>query len=103
MKFLALSLLMTLNVFAQAQVKVYVLDGGILEGVNPERFGLKQQEVTTTRLPRTLLSYCGNANIFSGATWLVRRTEYDAMFSHQPPKITWPVAYSSLKKIKGKS
>jgi hypothetical protein len=30
---------------------VYVLDGGTLEDVNPERFGLKREEVTTTRLP----------------------------------------------------
>jgi len=168
-KFIALSLLMTLNVCAQAQVKVYVLDGGILEGVNPERFGLKREEVTTTRLPVTcflivhpkgtlmwdagsvpdsvwkyngspasynveykdvkrdvsltkpfktqleeigyspatitylVLSYyhydhTGNANIFSGATWLVRQIEYDAMFSDQPPKVTWPNTYSSLKK-----
>ena len=51
MKFVALSLFITLNVFAHGQIKVYVLDGGILEGVNPERFGLKSEEVTTTRLP----------------------------------------------------
>ena len=44
MKFVTLSLLMTLNVGAQAQIKVYVLDGGILEGVSPERFGLKREE-----------------------------------------------------------
>ena len=169
MKFIALSLLMTLNVCAQAQVKVYVLDGGILEGVNPERFGLKREEVTTTRLPVTCFlivhpkgtlmwdagsvpdsvwkyngspasynveykdvkrdvsltkpfktqleeigyspatitylvlshyhyDHTGNANIFSGATWLVRQIEYDAMFSDQPPKVTWPNTYSSLKK-----
>jgi len=169
MKFLALSLLVTLNVCAQAQIKVYVLDGGILEGVNPERFGLKREEVTTTRLPvpcflivhpkgtlmwdggavpdsvwkyngsppsytveykdikrdvsltkplKTQLEeigyspatitylvlshyhydHTGNANLFSGATWLVKETEYDAMFSDQPPKVTWPATYSSLKK-----
>jgi len=168
-KFIALSLLMTLNVCAQAQVKVYVLDGGILEGVNPERFGLKREEVTTTRLPVTCFlivhpkgtlmwdagsvpdsvwkyngspasynveykdvkrdvsltkpfktqleeigyspatitylvlshyhyDHTGNVNIFSGATWLVRQIEYDAMFSDQPPKVTWPNTYSSLKK-----
>ena len=51
MKFIALSLLITLNGFAHGQIKIYVLDGGILEGVNPERFGLKNDEVTTTRLP----------------------------------------------------
>jgi len=168
-KFIALSLLMTLHVCAQAQIKVYVLDGGILEGVNPERFGLKREEVTTTRLPvpcflivhpkGTLMwdggsvpdsvwqykgsptsytveykdikrdvsltkplkaqleeigyspakitylvlshyhyDHTGNANIFSGATWLVRQNEYDAMYSEQPPKVTWPATYSSLKK-----
>jgi hypothetical protein len=58
MKFFAFSLLVTLNVCAQAQIKVYVLDGGILEGVNPERFGLKREEVTTTRLPCAMLPYC---------------------------------------------
>ena len=42
MKFVALSLLMTWHVGAEAQIKVYVLDGGILEGVSPERFGLKR-------------------------------------------------------------
>ena len=171
MKFIALSLLITLNVFAHGQIKVYVLDGGILEGVVPERFGLKPEEVTTTRLPvpcflivhpkgtimwdggavpdsvwkyngspasytveykdikrevslskplKTQLEdigyspatitylvlshyhydHTGNANIFSGATWLVRQTEYNAMFSDQPPKVTWPATYSSLKKSK---
>jgi N-acyl homoserine lactone hydrolase len=169
MKFLALSLLMTLHVGAEAQIKVYVLDGGILEGVSPERFGLKREEVTTNRLPvpcflivhpkGTLMwdggavpdsvwkynglpasytveykdikrdvsltkplkiqleeigytpaaithlvlshyhyDHTGNANIFSGATWLVRQTEYDAMFAGEPPKVTWPATYSSLKK-----
>lgn len=171
MKFVALILLITLSVYARAQIKVFVLDGGILEGVNPERFGLKPEEVTTTRLPvpcflivhprGTLMwdvgavpdsvwkyngssssytveykdikrdvslskplntqleeigysssaitylvlshyhyDHTGNANLFSGATWLVKQNEYEAMFSDQPPKVTWPATYSSLKKNK---
>lgn len=160
--------LITLVTSVNSQVRVYLLDGGILEGVNPERFGLKNEEVSTNRLPvpcflivhpkgtliwdagavpdsawnyngmpgsytveykdikrkvtltkplRTQLSelgyspdnityshyhydHTGNANAFSNATWLVSKAEYDAMYSIDPPKVTWPATYASLKKNK---
>lgn len=44
-------LMLALIVSAQSTIKLYVLDGGVLEGVIPERFGLKNDEVSTTRLP----------------------------------------------------
>ena len=164
-----LSAALALKVAAQPDIKLYVLDGGTLEGVNPERFGLKPEEVTTTQLPvpvflivhplGTLLwdagavpdsawsfqgspgsytveykdikravkltkpvrlqleeigykpadithlalshyhyDHTGNANAFSKATWLVQQNEYDAMFAAEPPKVTWPATYSSLRK-----
>jgi N-acyl homoserine lactone hydrolase len=42
----------------------------------------------------------GNANLFAGATWLVRKPERDIMFSEPPSPRTEPANYSALKNSK---
>jgi N-acyl homoserine lactone hydrolase len=44
--------------------------------------------------------HIGNANLFSGATWLVRQPERDIMFTDPPSPRTEPANYSSLKNSK---
>ena len=63
-----------------------------------EEIGYSPATISYLVLSHYHYDHTGNANIFSGATWLVKETEYDAMFSDQPPKVTWPATYSSLKK-----
>lgn len=44
--------------------------------------------------------HVGNANMFAGATWLVRRRERDLMFADPPSPRTEPANYSALKNSK---
>ena len=41
--------------------------------------------------------HVGNANMFAGATWLVRESEREAMFAEPPSPRTEPVNFSALK------
>ena len=41
--------------------------------------------------------HVGNANMFAGATWLVRKAERDMMFSDPPSPRTEPEHFSALK------
>jgi len=41
--------------------------------------------------------HVGNANLFAGATWLVRQSERDVMFSDPPSPRTEPANFSALK------
>jgi N-acyl homoserine lactone hydrolase len=153
-------------------VRVYVFDGGKLEGGDPTRFSLKREEmkttdmsvacylvvhpkgmllwdagavpdsdvtspgtatryhivlpngnerfVTTTQTLKTQLAGAGyspgdinylalshyhydhtaNANLFAGATWLVRQAERDIMFPQKPNDLTRPDTYSALRTAK---
>jgi glyoxylase-like metal-dependent hydrolase (beta-lactamase superfamily II) len=44
--------------------------------------------------------HVGNANMFAGATWLVRKAERDVMFSDPPSPRTEPENFSALKNSK---
>ncbi len=44
--------------------------------------------------------HVGNANLFAGATWLVRKPDYDVMFGNPPSPRTQPENYSALKSAK---
>jgi glyoxylase-like metal-dependent hydrolase (beta-lactamase superfamily II) len=44
--------------------------------------------------------HIGNANMFAGATWLVRKLERDLMFADPPSPRTEPANYSALKNSK---
>jgi glyoxylase-like metal-dependent hydrolase (beta-lactamase superfamily II) len=44
--------------------------------------------------------HIGNANLFAGATWLVRKAERDIMFADPPSPRTEPANYSALKNSK---
>jgi N-acyl homoserine lactone hydrolase len=44
--------------------------------------------------------HIGNANMFAGATWLVRKRERDLMFAEPPSPRTEPANYSALKNSK---
>lgn len=44
--------------------------------------------------------HIGNANLFAGATWLVRQLERDIMFADPPSPRTEPANYSALRKSK---
>ena len=44
--------------------------------------------------------HIGNANVFAGATWLVRKLERDIMFADPPSPRTEPAHYSALKDSK---
>ena len=44
--------------------------------------------------------HIGNANMFAGATWLVRKAERDVMFSDPPSPRTEPENFSALKNSK---
>ena len=44
--------------------------------------------------------HVGNANLFAGATWLVRKVERDMMFSDPPSPRTEPAHFSALRNSK---
>src|SRR6516225_2066312 len=44
--------------------------------------------------------HTANANLFAGATWLVRQVERDVMFPDKPNDLTRPETYASLKTSK---
>jgi N-acyl homoserine lactone hydrolase len=44
--------------------------------------------------------HVGNANMFAGATWLVRKLEREVMFAEPPSPRTEPANYSALKNSK---
>jgi N-acyl homoserine lactone hydrolase len=44
--------------------------------------------------------YDHNANVFAGATWLVRQDERDAMFAEKAPGVTQPSTYAALRNSK---
>jgi len=157
---------------APKSVRVYVFDGGKLDGGDPARFSLKREEMamadmsiaaylvvhpkgtlmwdagalpdgeltaegtatryrivlpngnerfvtTSKKLASQLMQtgyspgdinylalshyhydHTGNANLFAGATWLVRKAERDIMFPDKPNDLTRPETYARLKTSK---
>ena len=59
--------------------------------------GFAPSDVTYLALSHYHYDHTANANAFSGATWLVRKTERDAMFAATPPGVTQPSTYAALR------
>lgn len=59
--------------------------------------GYTPDEVTHIALSHHHWDHTANANVFAGATWLVRGAERDAMFADKPPGAVRPATYVSLR------
>jgi glyoxylase-like metal-dependent hydrolase (beta-lactamase superfamily II) len=62
--------------------------------------GVAESSVTFLALSHFHYDHTANANAFAHATWLVRRSERDAMFAVPPPPLTQPAWYSALRMSK---
>ena len=62
--------------------------------------GYSPADITYLSLSHFHWDHVGNANVFAGATWLVRKLERDIMFSEPPSPRTEPENYSALKNSK---
>ncbi|HXD75351.1 MAG TPA: N-acyl homoserine lactonase family protein [Vicinamibacterales bacterium] len=62
--------------------------------------GYSPRDVTYLALSHYHYDHTGNANMFAGATWLVRQNERDIMFPDKPNDLTRPETYSALKSSK---
>jgi len=62
--------------------------------------GYSPRDVNYLALSHYHYDHTGNANMFSGATWLVRQAERDIMFPDKPNDLTRPQTYASLKTSK---
>jgi glyoxylase-like metal-dependent hydrolase (beta-lactamase superfamily II) len=62
--------------------------------------GYRPTDITYLALSHFHWDHVGNANVFAGATWLVRKPERDVMFSEPPSPRTEPANYSALKNSK---
>lgn len=102
-----------------------VPDGEVTSPGTPTRYHIvlpngNERFVTTTQTLKTQLAAAGyapadinylalshyhydhtaNANLFAGATWLVRQVERDVMFPQKPNDLTRPDTYSALRSSK---
>lgn len=59
--------------------------------------GYKPGDIKYLALSHYHWDHIANANDFAGATWIVRKSEYDYMFSNNPERTT-PANYSKLSK-----
>jgi glyoxylase-like metal-dependent hydrolase (beta-lactamase superfamily II) len=59
--------------------------------------GYKPTDVTHLALSHYHWDHTADANLFSGAQWLVPKLEHDKMFSAAPPGGTRPETYTALK------
>ena len=59
--------------------------------------GYAPSDVTYLALSHYHYDHTANASAFAGATWLVRKTERDAMFAATPPGVTQPSTYAALR------
>ena len=64
--------------------------------------GYVPRDITYLSLSHFHWDHVGNANMFAGATWLVRQGERDVMFSDPPSTRTEPENFSTLKNSKTK-
>ena len=62
--------------------------------------GYVPADITYLSLSHFHWDHIGNANLFAGATWLVRKPERDIMFADPPSPRTEPANYSALNKSK---
>jgi N-acyl homoserine lactone hydrolase len=59
--------------------------------------GYSPPDITYLALSHYHYDHTANANLFAGATWLVRQEERDAMFAEKPPGVTQPSTYAALR------
>src|SRR5881392_2864104 len=59
--------------------------------------GYSTADITYLAVSHFHWDHVGNANMFAGATWLVRKLERDLMFAEPPSPRTEPANYSALK------
>jgi len=59
--------------------------------------GYSPSDITYLSFSHFHWDHVGNANLFAGATWLVRKVERDVMFSDPPSPRTEPAHFSALK------
>jgi len=59
--------------------------------------GYAPSDITYLSFSHFHWDHVGNANMFAGATWLVRKVERDMMFSDPPSPRTEPAHFSALK------
>jgi len=62
--------------------------------------GYSPGDVNYLALSHYHYDHTGNANLFAGATWLVRQVERDVMFPDKPNDLTRPETYAKLKASK---
>ena len=62
--------------------------------------GYSPADITYLALSHYHYDHTANANQFTGATWLVRQAERDAMFAEKPPGVTQPSTYAALRNSK---
>jgi len=62
--------------------------------------GYSPPDITYLALSHYHYDHTANANLFAGATWLVRQEERDAMFAEKPPGTTQPSTYAALRNSK---
>ena len=62
--------------------------------------GYSPRDVNFLALSHYHYDHTGNANMFSGATWLTRQVERDVMFPQKPNDLTRPETYAKLKTSK---
>ncbi len=60
--------------------------------------GRKPSDITHLALSHYHWDHTANANLFGGATWLVRQAERDAMLAEKPVGASRPETYSALRK-----
>ena len=59
--------------------------------------GYRPSDITYLALSHYHYDHTANANLFSNATWLVRKNERDGMFEAQAPGVTQPATYAALR------
>jgi N-acyl homoserine lactone hydrolase len=62
--------------------------------------GYAPRDITYLSFSHFHWDHVGNANMFAGATWLVRKAERDVMFADPPSPRTEPENFSALKNSK---
>lgn len=62
--------------------------------------GYRPSDIAYLALSHYHYDHTANANLFAGATWLVRQVERDAMFASPAPGVTQPSTYAALRDSK---
>jgi len=62
--------------------------------------GYDSADINYLALSHYHYDHTANANLFAGATWLVRQVERDVMFPQKPNDLTRPDTYSALRNSK---